>query len=82
MFTLDLQPPQDLPDNLRGEQWSFVQLPLSALDEELTLVKQVSRCPYLLLTKKENNTNTYIVRRQREPLHVKRQPGVCTRKPQ
>ncbi len=38
---LDLQSPQELPDNLRGEQWNFVQLPLSALLEELSQVKQV-----------------------------------------
>ncbi|KAL3150707.1 TGF-beta-activated kinase 1 and MAP3K7-binding protein 2 [Trebouxia sp. C0010 RCD-2024] len=40
LFTLDLQSPQELPDNLRGEQWNFVQLPLSALQEELKQVKQ------------------------------------------
>lgn len=42
LFTLDLQSPQELPDNLRGEQWNFVQLPLSALVEELDQVKQVT----------------------------------------
>lgn len=42
LFTLDLQSPQELPDNLRGEQWNFVQLPLSALQEELKQVKQVT----------------------------------------
>ena len=42
LFTLDLQSPQELPDNLRGEQWNFVQLPLSALQEELNQVKQVT----------------------------------------
>lgn len=41
LFTLDLQSPQELPDNLRGEQWNFVQLPLSALQEELKQVEQV-----------------------------------------
>lgn len=41
LFMLDLQSPQELPDNLRGEQWNFVQLPLSALLEELSQVKQV-----------------------------------------
>jgi hypothetical protein len=25
LFTLDLGPPQDLPDTLRGEAWMFVQ---------------------------------------------------------
>ncbi|DBB12647.1 TPA: TGF-beta-activated kinase 1 and MAP3K7-binding protein 2 [Trebouxia sp. C0006] len=40
LFMLDLQSPQELPDNLRGEQWNFVQLPLSALLEELSQVKQ------------------------------------------
>lgn len=44
LFTLDLQSPQELPDNLRGEQWNFVQLPLSALLEELSQVKQVGPC--------------------------------------
>ena len=42
LFTLDLQSPQELPDNLRGEQWNFVQLPLSALMDELKQVKQVT----------------------------------------
>ena len=35
MFQLDLAPPMDIADALRGEQWAFVQLPLSALREEL-----------------------------------------------
>eukprot|EP00891_Asterochloris_glomerata_P003089 jgi/Astpho2/3089/e_gw1.00051.118.1_t len=39
LFTLDLQPPATLPDNLRGEQWNFVQLPLSALQQELQQVQ-------------------------------------------
>lgn len=38
LFTLDLGPPQDLPDALRGESWLFVQLPLSLLREELLAV--------------------------------------------
>ena len=33
LFTLDLGSPQDLPDAMRGEKWSFVQLPLGALQE-------------------------------------------------
>ncbi len=45
LFMLDLQSPQELPDNLRGEQWNFVQLPLSALLEELSQVKQVCKLP-------------------------------------
>ncbi len=45
LFMLDLQSPQELPDNLRGEQWNFVQLPLSALLEELSQVKQVCNLP-------------------------------------
>ncbi len=45
LFMLDLQSPQELPDNLRGEQWNFVQLPLSALLEELSQVKQVRNLP-------------------------------------
>jgi RNA-binding protein Tab2/Atab2 len=35
MFQLDLAPPTELADALRGEQWAFVQLPLSALRSEL-----------------------------------------------
>jgi hypothetical protein len=38
LFTLDLGPPQELPDALRGERWSFVQLPLGALRSELAAV--------------------------------------------
>ncbi len=38
LFVLDLGPPQDLPDALRGESWLFVQLPLSTLREELRSV--------------------------------------------
>lgn len=34
MFQLDLAPPAEITDALRGEQWAFVQLPLSALLEE------------------------------------------------
>ena len=30
LFTLDLGPPQDLPDALRGESWMFVQVRRSA----------------------------------------------------
>lgn len=41
LFMLDLGPPEKLPDALRGEKWSFVQLPLSALQQELALVEQV-----------------------------------------
>ena len=42
LFMLDLGPPEKLPDALRGEKWSFVQLPLSALQSELELVEQVT----------------------------------------
>ena len=42
LFVLDLGPPEKLPDVLRGERWSFVQLPLSALQEELRLVEEAS----------------------------------------
>ena len=42
LFVLDLGPPEKLPDVLRGERWSFVQLPLSALQEELELVDEAS----------------------------------------
>lgn len=35
LFTLDPGAPKDLPDALRGEQWAFVQLPLSAVLKEL-----------------------------------------------
>lgn len=38
LFVLDLGPPQDLPDALRGESWLFVQLPLSMLQQELKSV--------------------------------------------
>ena len=31
---------QDLPDALRGEKWSFVQLPLGVLREELAAVER------------------------------------------
>ena len=41
LFMLDLGSPEKLPDALRGEKWSFVQLPLSALQQELQLVEQV-----------------------------------------
>lgn len=44
LFVLDLGPPEKLPDALRGERWSFVQLPLSALREELKTVEEVSSC--------------------------------------
>lgn len=40
MFQLDLAPPEDISDALRGEQWAFVQLPLSALMEEIAPVQQ------------------------------------------
>ena len=39
LFTLDLGAPEDLPDALRGESWSFVQLPLGALRGELSAVE-------------------------------------------
>ena len=35
IFALDMGAPKDLPDALRGESWSFVQLPLIALKGEL-----------------------------------------------
>jgi hypothetical protein len=35
LFTLNMGAPEDLPDALRGEAWSFVQLPLGALRGEL-----------------------------------------------
>ena len=50
IFSLDLQSPQELPDNLRGEQWNFVQLPLPDLLTELQQVKQVGTPPYLPIT--------------------------------
>lgn len=43
LFVLDLGPPEKLPDALRGERWSFVQLPLSALRDELDAVESVSQ---------------------------------------
>jgi hypothetical protein len=48
MFVLDLGPPEKLPDALRGERWSFVQLPLSALKQELDLVKKVGTALILI----------------------------------
>ena len=33
LFTMDLGAPEDLPDALRGEKWSFVQLPLATLQQ-------------------------------------------------
>lgn len=42
LFMLDLGAPQELPDALRGEAWSFVQLPLGVLQEELESVTRVS----------------------------------------
>jgi hypothetical protein len=38
-FVLELGAPQELPDALRGEKWSFVQLPLGVL-------QQVRRPPF------------------------------------
>lgn len=32
--------PAELPDNLRGEQWAFVQLPISGLMEEIAAVQR------------------------------------------
>lgn len=32
--------PAELPDNLRGEQWAFVQLPISGVNEETAAVEQ------------------------------------------
>jgi len=40
LFTLDLGAPEPLPDALRGEQWAFVQLPLSALQGMLKKVEE------------------------------------------
>lgn len=39
---LDKPPPAELPDALRGEQWAFVQLPLSGLKAESQLVRNGS----------------------------------------
>ena len=41
LFTLDPGAPEDLPDNLRGERWGFVQLPLADLQGELALLQRV-----------------------------------------
>jgi len=38
LFSLDLSPPEPLPDAMRGEQWAFVQLPLGDL---LAMLKEV-----------------------------------------
>ncbi len=54
LFNLELGPPEDLPDALRGEAWNFVQLPLSSLLEEAQLLGAVSQVsyefPYLIAT--------------------------------
>eukprot|EP00897_Mesotaenium_endlicherianum_P004928 jgi/Mesen1/4463/ME000227S03477 len=42
LLQLDPPPPEDLPDNLRGEQWAFVQLPLSGVLEEMERVNEGS----------------------------------------
>lgn len=39
LFTLDLGAPEELPDAMRGDAWSFVQLPLGALRGELAAVE-------------------------------------------
>eukprot|EP00889_Picochlorum_renovo_P006800 jgi/Picre1/33830/NNA_001309.t1 len=38
LFTLNMGAPEELPDALRGESWSFVQLPLGALKGEFNEV--------------------------------------------
>ncbi|EFN56383.1 hypothetical protein CHLNCDRAFT_35116 [Chlorella variabilis] len=38
LFTVEMGAPEDLPDALRGEKWSFVQLPLATLQQELEAV--------------------------------------------
>eukprot|EP00199_Chlamydomonas_sp_CCMP681_P001952 CAMPEP_0119108890 /NCGR_PEP_ID=MMETSP1180-20130426/16009_1 /TAXON_ID=3052 ORGANISM="Chlamydomonas cf sp, Strain CCMP681" /NCGR_SAMPLE_ID=MMETSP1180 /ASSEMBLY_ACC=CAM_ASM_000741 /LENGTH=379 /DNA_ID=CAMNT_0007094565 /DNA_START=8 /DNA_END=1147 /DNA_ORIENTATION=- len=40
LFSLDLGPPEALPDALRGEQWAFVQLPLRQLQTMLKGVEE------------------------------------------
>ncbi|KAK6933819.1 RNA-binding protein Tab2/Atab2, C-terminal [Dillenia turbinata] len=39
-LTLDNPFPMDLPDNLFGEKWAFVQLPFSAVQEEVATLKR------------------------------------------
>ncbi|CAI5465401.1 unnamed protein product [Closterium sp. Yama58-4] len=39
LLQLEAAAPQDLPDTLRGEQWAFVQLPLSGILEEMQRVR-------------------------------------------
>ena len=40
LFTLDVGAPESLPDNLRGEAWDFVQLPLRTLMNETNDVER------------------------------------------
>lgn len=40
LFTIDLGAPEELPDALRGEKWSFVQLPLGTLQQ----VRRAGQC--------------------------------------
>lgn len=42
LLQLEQSFPLELPDNLRGDQWAFVQLPLSGVIEETSAVEQSS----------------------------------------
>ncbi|KAH9301961.1 hypothetical protein KI387_013544, partial [Taxus chinensis] len=42
LLTIEQPFPLDLPDNLCGEKWAFVQLPLAAVQEEMDIVQQGS----------------------------------------
>lgn len=39
LLQLEVPPPQDLPDKMRGEKWAFVQLPLSGIVDEMARVR-------------------------------------------
>lgn len=42
LLTLEQSSPLELPDNLCGEKWAFVQLPLAAVQEEMAAVQDES----------------------------------------
>lgn len=42
LLTLEQSSPLELPDNLCGEKWAFVQLPLEVVQEEMAIVQEES----------------------------------------
>ena len=63
---LDLGSPEKLPDALRGEKWSFVQLPISALQTELQLVEQVMKCKFVNLSCRDTSIIDNLIYRERK----------------